>query len=89
MKTPNEVMKEAWDALDHLGEVMATAAPPVAPDFAMRTAIAIRDGLTRHTPGSDGSCDGPCSWVIDAVMWPCADAKGYLSILGITWADRD
>lgn len=93
-REPEEILKEAHAALDHLGEVMARSAPSVAPDFAMRTAIAARDGLDRHRPvagAEDSQWCSVCSQVERQpepagwwVAWPCPDVLGYLSILGIS-----
>jgi hypothetical protein len=81
LRNPNDILREAHEALDNLGEVMARSAPPVAPDFAMRTAIAVRRGIVRHRINTGNRSGLFCRY--DDEPWPCGDMSGYLSILGV------
>lgn len=77
---------EAHDGLDQtINAVMGGAS--LAPDYAMRMVIAIRDCLKRHTPNlSDqrfSSRHEPLNCKYDGQRYPCADARTALEALGI------
>jgi len=69
---------EAMANLDKVGTVMANGAT-IAPDFVMRTLIALRRVLERHQPQSRYAlwC-GVCSH-----EWPCGTTRDVFGVFGV------
>jgi hypothetical protein len=74
------MVREAHDALDLLGTVMAHGAN-IAPDYVMRTVIAMRERVTRHGVHVHPRRGPQCTWC--GRDWPCADIRADLHVLGV------
>jgi hypothetical protein len=58
----------------------------IAPDYVMRTVIAIRERLNRHQPCRDcggGYASHPPFCHRCATAWPCAEVRADLVVLGV------
>jgi hypothetical protein len=78
--TPDEIQKQVTENLDLTGQVMANGAT-IAPDYVMRTVIAMRERAKRHTWHPHRLLGPQCDWC--GRDWPCADVRTDLTVLGI------
>lgn len=81
----DDAVRQATEALDLLGTVTAHGAT-IAPDYVMRSVIAMRSRLARHKPWMQ-TCSHPTCMACSH-PWPCPDVALDFTVLGIE-ADDD
>jgi hypothetical protein len=84
---PKVLLAEANEALDLTGNVMTHGAT-IAPDFVMRTLIAMRDIVNRHEPRLCRHCPESrqhyeCDACGSGRNWPCPDVEAIFKVLTV------